>query len=239
MKLITHLNRALTFSANGTSFKSLASRVAEKGAETQPNTKLDQSTPSVEMLGERPMPTGAVAEMAAVVWSEFRARLAAVGRWLCRTAFPRHRDNLSKEGVEHSPALDWETCGISYARPALALTDVGKAAGELLAHFKNLIRGRPRTYRYGHTFACGGEAVVQFKQFRKAALMTVRWRRPCGCLNEEQQRRCKRELGGWLEKAEAHEVAADHFRFRHEGSLTFDLGQAGTIIWQPQGDKSV
>jgi hypothetical protein len=113
------------------------------------------------------------------------------------------------------------------------------AAGALFSHFKSLMRGWPRTYRYRHVFGCGGEAWVEFKQFKRAALMTVHLRRPCCCGNDEQKRRCEDELGEWLEEAEAHEVAANHFRFRHEGSLTFDLGQMGTIIWQPQGEKSV
>ena len=117
------------------------------------------------------------------------------------------------------------------ALPHRQLGRIILAAGAILSHFKSLMRGWPRTHRYRHSFGCGGEACVKFKQFRRAALMSVSWKRPCRCADEEQKRRCERELGGWLDEAEAFEVAAKHFRFRHEGSLTFDLGEAGTIIY--------
>ena len=232
MKLIPHSNWRLPVSTNGTSFKSLASCFAEnnsKGLE-------DQSPPRVlvEMLGEEPMTRGTNAEVPAAVWSTCRARLADFAGWLYRKTSRLHRVKVSQVPVEQSQASDWGAAGTTPAMPSREATDVVIALVNLLAHFNKMLRGWSRVHRYKHSFRCGAEACVQFRQYRRAALRAVRWRRPCRCKSLGQWLDCRDEFETWLEEAERHEGSARHFRFRHEGSLTFDLSEEDRIIFQSE-----
>jgi len=112
---------------------------------------------------------------------------------------------------------------------------VGAATGALFSRLNSLMRGKPRIHRYSRKFSCGAEATTLFKQFKWAAFMKVRWKVPCRCETPEAKSRCHDELHTWLTEAEGREVSSGHFRFRHEGSQTFDLGGMGTLIYQSNG----
>ena len=144
-----------------------------------------------------------------------------------------------KDQVKPSPTLVLETSASRPTRHIRAWTWVLIWAGALMAHCNKLLRGWPRVYRYGYTLACGGEAVVEFKHYRRATLMTVSWRRPCRCQSldytgPEEWRRwkhsCELELLTWLAAIETNEAKWGHFRFPHEGSVSSDLGNGSTII---------
>jgi hypothetical protein len=125
------------------------------------------------------------------------------------------------------------TLGEEYRNQRKAMNQLVSAVAALLAHVNRLTRGWPRIHRYEYSLSCGAQVCVEFKQFKRAALMTIRWRRPCCCAGREEKQTCAREASAVLEDAEAREVNASHFRFRHEGSLTLDLDNSTTLIFQP------
>jgi hypothetical protein len=151
-------------------------------------------------------------------WLQFCTRM----RQLCTLGgWPKSNEAVIEDVTKDGPNL----AGLedSQRKSVTSLGHIILGAAALHSHFKGLMRGWPRTHRYRRGFRCGGEAWLEFKQFRRAALMTVGWRRPCCCMTWQERQECERELSAWLEDAEAREAGAKHFRFRQEGSLTFQL----------------
>ncbi|HUP79956.1 MAG TPA: hypothetical protein VM260_15490 [Pirellula sp.] len=98
-------------------------------------------------------------------------------------------------------------------------------------YFAGYLKGRACTHKYQHTFVCGAVAVVEYTQFRRAALVKHRWLRHCCCQCEREADECDRELEKWMESVE--ETEQRHFKFRREASLTLDLSATETLIFQP------
>jgi hypothetical protein len=99
------------------------------------------------------------------------------------------------------------------------------------SYFSSYLKGGSCTHKYRHTFVCGGVAVVQYTQFRRAALFKYRWLQPCCCQTENELRKCDHELENWIESVE--ETEHRHFKFRRETALTLDLSDTETMILQP------